>query len=299
MVWSGLGVNYKGLQASWAQDADYFRSIGLKNIRPNMSWIPASWTATTSASQGNFSYWRACAAYFASQGFWVTWGPAGLNNITAGTMTATNWQQYHDSVVAEAAYLQSQGITLGCFELGNEMDGQPDGTTLTRDQFITNMKQLATDLKAVYTLSPVGYSMWNYNGDTYSKWIAAGRGNIDIVGVHPYGNIAANCRYLNPGGYSDIQAMLTAFGADHCIVTEFNLDASNANTHAMADDLRVNQMRIKYAFLKTVGFTKAVVYSWVGYLEQDNAFAMKNIDGSFSTYWDALLTDNKRRTYIN
>lgn len=110
-VWPGLGVNYKALQANWDADIAYFNSIGLKNIRPHMPGSPVPWNSATNST------WRTCAQYFHNAGFWVTWG------TSSGVVTTSNWQSLHDSVVAEAQYLQQQGIVIDEFEIGNEYEG--------------------------------------------------------------------------------------------------------------------------------------------------------------------------------
>ena len=294
-MWSGLGVNYKAKQENWAADAAYFKSIGLTCIRPNLSSVPATWVIGSEAS-GGYAFWRNCAKYFADRSFWVTWGVSGLSGADTG-MTATQWGQYHDSVVAEAEYCQSIGLSLGCFEIGNEIEGKIDGTTLTNAQLVTNLKQLATDVKAVYSLSPIGYSCYDRGDTFYDQFITQGLGDIDFIGLHPYGNIANGGQAIKNGGYNALQKMVTAFGSK-CIVTEFNIDSTDSNILKVTEDEKVASMRRLYGMIRSAGVKKAMVYSWVGWLNVDNQFAMKNTDGSFNNYWDVLLTDNGRRTFV-
>jgi hypothetical protein len=291
MVWSGLGVNYKAAQANWDADIAYFNSIGLKNIRPHLPGIARPYNSATNAT------WRNCAKYFIDRGFWVTYGE--VSGLSAGQLTSTVWTQYHDAKVAEATYMQANGIFPASFELGNEEELKIDGSTVTQDILITNLKQLATDVKAVYS-GLVGYSIsYNVSGTYFPKWIAAGRGNIDHLNVHPYGNVGNNYKNLTNGGYADMGTMLAAFGADHCYITEFNLDAGTGNIALMPDETQVTRMREKYVLIKSAGFSKALVYSWVGFNNTNNDFAMKNTDGSFNSYWDVLLTDNHRQMFVN
>lgn len=295
-VWSGLGVNYKGVPANWAVDSDYFKSIGLKYIRLHLDPIIYPFNKDNTGMK----YWRDAAIWWSNAGFLVNWGASAITTAqTAGTLTATIWNDWHDAMVAEAAYCQSIGLKLFAFEIGNEAEPRCDGTTLTIDQFIVNTKQLAADVKAVYNLGKVCYSNYDYLGTTYNKWIAAGLGPLDYLGVHPYGNAANNFKNLKPGGYPAALNAVTQLGASRCIVTEFNLDAGDANIVAMQDDMKVTRMREKYKYLKDAGFTVMHVYSYVGYNNQDNQFAMKNTDGSFNAYWDVLQTNNGRRTFVD
>ncbi len=110
-VWPGLGVNYKASSANFAADTAYFQSIGLTNIRVHMPGTPTPWNSATN------TVWRSAAQTMHANGFWVTWG------TTTGTMNASLWNAYHDSVVAEALYLQQQGIVFDEYELGNELEG--------------------------------------------------------------------------------------------------------------------------------------------------------------------------------
>lgn len=300
-----LGCNYKALQANWSADMVYFNAIGLKGIRPNLASIPSGWSPPGAMSAGSYEYWRLCASTFAAAGFWVSWGPSGLSGAdTAGSFTATNWTQYHAAVIADATYMQSQGIALGVYELGNEMEALMDGTTITIPQFIVNMAQLATDVKAVYSLSPIGYSCYDYNSTTYNQWITNGLGGLDYLGVHPYSNINAGGRGLSLGGYQNIQypndsKVLYKFGSNHCYVSEFGLEATDAYLQSMPKYLQVAMMRDRWAYLKNMGFTQSMVYTYVGYLNADNQFAMLDMNGQYELMWDPLVQNGKRTGNVN
>lgn len=131
MVYPGLGLNYKALQANWNADIAYFNRIGLFNIRPNLAGITPPWAIGTPSPTGlainQNAYWRLCAQTFANAGFFVTWGMAG----TLGTLTSSNYQAYHDTIISEASYIQSLGIILGDFEIGNERELQLTNTIKT------------------------------------------------------------------------------------------------------------------------------------------------------------------------
>lgn len=292
-MWNGLGVNYKAKQSEWESDAQYFKSVGMKNLRIHIPSTPTPWTKAQN------TFWRDCANYFVARGFLVTAGISSPNSNATGNLTATRWSEYALSVIEEAKYLQANNIHLGAFCIGNELEAFVDGTTLTIPQMITKMRQLATDVKAVYTLSPVTYSCYDRLGVTYDAWISQGLGGIDLLGVHPYGNIRHRGNSVDNGGFNVIKKMIDAFGADKCYISEFNLEANDTNLKLIPDDTQVVEMRKKYALIKSLGFTKACVFQWVGHLNSDNKFCMKNMDGSFNNMWDVLLNDNGRRTFVN
>lgn len=300
MIWKGLGVNYKALQANWDADIAYFNSIGLKYIRPNMAGCPVPWAQGTPATSGSFAnvnaYWRLCAQYFASKGFQVTWG---ATSQAIHPISSSNWQSYHDAVVAEATYLQSQGIALMDFELGNEGELALDGVTMTKAQFNANLRQLATDVKAVYNLSPISYGL-SIDTTAINDWIANGLGGLDSISLHPYGQVNLTGQYcVFPSSIQTlITNMINTFGSK-VYISEFNIDAVNANFAGLGSEEAINAMRNIYSFIKNSGVAKALVYSFVGYLNGDNQFAMRNTDGSFNPLWALLLADNKRLGFTN
>lgn len=368
-MWTGLGVNYRGAQANWANDLAYFKSIKNPNakfpLRILAGTISIPWSAGTSDGNGNFAFRRLCAQTFAADSaFNVIYG------LNVGTITTHNWQAAHDAIVAEATYLQAQGIAVE-FAVGNEYEGTfgivfavssltqtaglatcvtqaahgfQTGDTITiyganqsgyngaftitvinsttftfavNSGTVTpatgtvnaismslatlnaNIRQLATDVKAVYSLGKVSYGCFNntVNGvSAYSDWIANGLGGLDLISIHQYpGVITTGGGYVKPLG-PDPASMVAAFGSK-CYVSEFGLSGSSTNFAAMPTETAVNGMRTLYASLKsTVGM--ALVWAFSGDLDADNKFAMRNTDGTFNPVWDILLNDNKRRTFV-
>lgn len=161
-VLSGFGINYKAVQANWASDIAYFNKIGITNIRPNINGTPVPWNSTSLATL------RLCAQTFHNAGFWVTWGVSGIAASGGSTLTSSNYQGFHDSVIAEVVYLQNQGIIIDEFELGNELEGmnaiqivisslsQKEGiatvTTQVNHNFITG------ESVTIYNAIPTGYN---------------------------------------------------------------------------------------------------------------------------------------------
>ncbi len=292
-----LCVNYKAAEANWDADIAYFRTVGVKGIRPHMPAVNSPWAAGTD-SAGSFAFWRRCAKYFSDRGFFVSWGIAGYNGFNgAGQMTATRWTEYRAIILAEAAYLQAQGIRI-CFEIGNEMESTADGTTLTVAQMITNLGVLATDVQAIYTIGTVGYSPWDYLGTTYDNWISIGKGGLDFINVHPYCNADSSARGYTDPAYISVKKMVRRFGGDVVNATEFGMEAGDTSLQLMPDYLKVAGLREKWKYLENLGMTRAYVYTYVGYLNGDNQFAMKNTDATFEPMWDALLAKGGRTRFI-
>lgn len=289
-VWPGLGVNYKALAANYAADMAYFKSIGLQYIRTHIPGAGTTWSSSQNTEWRNCAQtWGADPAFKVSYG--VTWG--GLNG---GVITAAAWQGFHDWVVSEAQYCWQQGIVLLDFEIGNEMEGQCDNTTMTPLQMQALLRTLAADVKAVsgYRIS---YHPYDFAGNTYSNWSTNGLGAIDDLGVHPYGNVQTNDNryyWCTDGGFP--ASLNNVFGIT-AHISEFNIDAGIGNNAKLTDEQRIYNMRRFYSMVKQK-YTRAYVYSWVGFHNADNTFAMKNVDGSFAPEWEVLLNDNHRLTNV-
>jgi hypothetical protein len=302
-----LGCNYKSQQSNWATDIAYFKSIGLTGIRPNLDGISAGWAPPGPMSAGSYEYWRLCAKTFAAAGFWVSWGPSGPNGLSGQNLTLTMWNNYVTSVLADAAYMQSQGIVLAAYELGNELEGYCDPATFPASGFAAAMGSLATQVKAVYTLSPIAYSAWDFNGTTYNSWITTGLGGLDMIGVHPYSNINSGGRGLSLGGFRSIQnptdsQIFYHFGPSKCYISEFGLDGGNTgddNMPLMPVYLKTQMTRDRWAYIKNMGFTHAMIYSYVGYLNTDNQFAMLLMNGQDVPWWNPLVVNGKRTNAVN
>jgi hypothetical protein len=292
-VQTGFGVNYKALQANWANDQKYFNAIGLNNIRVDIAQIPQPWAAGTPSSGGSyadvFAYWRLCAQTFTSAGFYASWGVAApqTNNLP---ITSSNWSSYHDAVVAEATYLQAQNITIGDFSIGNELELQVDGTTMTTTQLFVNLRQLATDVKAVYTLSPISYGFSFFTSSQRTDWINNGLGGLDILSIHVYGNINLNTMTVGTGSYPSVAAFISAFGSK-CYISEFNLDATDSNLVAFPGSLAISNMN---NFLNTYIINKNInkfqLYSWVGLNNGNNRFAQLYTSGAMNPMWFDFFT---------
>lgn len=283
-----LCVNYKAAQANWDTDIAYFKSVGINGIRPNLPAIGYPWASGLPVSAGNLAYWRLMAQYFSQRGFFVVWGISGYNGFNGvGQLTLTRFNEYRQIVLGEAAYLQSQGISI-VFEIGNEMENMADGTTLTVDNFIIALGQLATDVKKVYTIGQVSYSPWDFAGTTYDKWITHGKGGLDYINVHPYCNAQASLRWVSQGAFYSCAKMAKAFGSA-CMCTEFGMEGGDANLQALPAYLKRAKIIEMWNFIQNCGIKKAFVYSWCGYLNGDNQFAMQLTNGTFDPQWAAYL----------
>lgn len=283
-----LHINYKASELNWDSDIAYLKSVGVTGIRPHLPAISYPWTIGADTS-GSFAYWRRMAKYFSSKGFYVSWGIAGYNGFNGDKqLTATKWIEYRQIILAEAAYLQQQGIAI-TFEIGNELEPKVDGTTLSIPQLIANLSQLATDVKAVYSIGKVAYSTWDYLGTTYDAWIAKGKGGLDYINVHPYCNNTGDNITVKQYSFDSIAKMVAKFGTA-CQVTEFGMEAGLAAYTALAQSTKNQKIGELWDYMKNLGVQKAYIYSYVGMLDSNNDYAMKKTDGTFDPQWNVLLS---------
>lgn len=290
---TGFGVNYNAAQANWTKDMAYFKAIGVNIIRVSHAVFPDSWVAGNSSVVGSPAWQRLCAQTFHNAGFYVIWGAGILSSVNVfetGLLNSTNWVNYHDWVVAEATYLQAHGIVIDEFCIGNEVEGYNDGTTLTQLQLQANLRQLATDVKAVYSLGKVTYATFNRGNTCYSNWIANGKGNLDTISIHPYGV------YVSPTNVditnftnSDISNWVTAFGANG-YVSEFNLDSGAPSTALVNSAYAVSRMATIYAAIRATGVSKALLFQWVGQYNTSNSWAQLYTNGSMNPMWFDFFT---------
>lgn len=290
-MWSGLGVNYKSKQTNWASDAEYFERIGLTTIRPHLSNFPVGTYTPNSevAIEGSIDWWRTCSQYFKNQGFTVIHGPA---SSPSSPFTSTVWTDYRAKVLQDAAYNQSIGLALDVYQIGNEIEGDIDNTTLTQTQLITNLKALATDVKAVYPLATkIGYSCYDSGSTMFNNFISAGLGDIDVLSANVYAQTTASGKGFIFGDMSKLGLMIKTFGADRFTLSEFGITGNSSEYTATPRYNRNYITRHIYAGIRELGFTQAIAYSYVGYLDGDNQFALKNTDGTFDVQWGVLLAD--------
>lgn len=362
MVYPGFGVNYNNSSVNWNSDQLFLNLCEVPIIRislptmPSNGSVPAVWS-----NQSSLNNYRAAAQSFINAGFYVTTG------LTFQPISANNWPAYHDFIVAEATYLQSQGIAISEFEVGNELehDIQPTINTLTQSGGVatatingawsfssgesvtitgatpsgyngtfvitvtgphtftysvsssltspatgsvscyditistlhSNIRQLATDVKAVYTLGLVSYACTNDTKvgiSTYTEWISSGLGNLDTLSIHTYGNVNVANQTVGAGGLTSIASMVTAFG-NQCYVSEFNLDSTASNIAAL-NPIASAQYMTNFLNMYLIGqVSKFLVYEFV---EANNnssgeyGFAQLKPTGDMNPMWFTFFEDN-------
>lgn len=173
-----------------AADLTFLKSKGVTCIRT------ADYGTNSPLSEG-------LALYAKQQGFYVQIGN------DAGTLTSKTLAAYDTGVVAEAKWAQTHGINE--VSLGNEQENRLSG--ISKSQWISHVKQLATKVRAVYA----GKISYSTSGDFTQNWINAGSlGAIDLFAENDYCGHGCNQNF--------IQIAVNKWGINHVEVSETNCD---------------------------------------------------------------------------
>jgi len=168
-------------------------------------------------------------------------------------------------------------------------------------QYIANIMDLAGKIKAVsgWTM-PVSVDEYNYKDPitqqfTYTAYINNGLGNLDLISIHPYGNINLSTQTVAIGGFTYIQEMIEAFG-EQCYISEFNLDSTSSNLSGLNPVTTVSTMQ---SFLQTYIFgnnvSRFIAYEWCEELNNrptDYGFAQLKPNGDMNPMWFTFFESN-------
>src|SRR6185295_11909984 len=134
--------------------------------------------------------------------------PSGYNGtFTVTVINSTTFTYTCDPLLDAAA----TGTGIGCYYF-------------TIAQLHTNLRQLAADVKAVYSLGQVSYGCFDKTVGgvaTYAEWRASGLGALDSLSLHPYGNITPSTQTITTNNFTNIALMISVFG-NKVYLSEFN-----------------------------------------------------------------------------
>ena len=211
-----------------------------------------------------------------SKGLKFIWG-VGAQNITA-----SNWPTFRQAILDAAQWAQDNGVYE--FQLGNEEELHVDGTTMTIEEIITNLKSVATDVQEIFTNGNVSYSCWQ---NTIDDWAVAGKGDIDIL--------ASNVYMGGNGSYSEIWKtritnLVNTFGVDGTYLTEFAPSYSSLEDYSKDEKVQAAGVTKMIEHMKDSGITRALFYSWHDY--PSGLFGAVKNDGTYRLLWNQALLNS-------
>jgi hypothetical protein len=265
-MWSGLGMG-----AFYGQVDNYITTWitnGFIDLRLDIpDYQNTTWLANSKAK----------VIVAVAAGARVVWGvSSNKNNNIDYTITATNWPTYRTAILAAATWAQANGVYE--FQLGNEEEGHNDNTTLTEAQLIINLKDVATDVQAIFTNGNVSYTC---SADYIDDWAAAGKGNIDIIASNVY--MEYEDHQVRPW-QDEIDALVSAFGVNGTYLTEFNLSWSSLDDYSTDETVQAEAVAEMIEYIKASGMTRAFYFCY----QSDNFGVVKN-DGTYRLLWNQAL----------
>ena len=213
------------------------------------------------------------------KGLKFIWGVSSNPTV----ITAENWVNFRQAILDAAQWAQDNGVYE--FQLGNEEEFHVDGTTMTVAQIITNLKSVATDVKAIFTRGNVSYSCGNSN---INDWITAGKGDIDIL--------ASNVYMGGESGYGDtwktiITTMVTAFGVDGTYLTEFGPSYTSLDDYSADEAVQAVAVTEMIEYIKASGMTRACYFDWKELW--GTHFGVVKADGTYRLLWSQALLNSE------
>ncbi len=263
--WSGLGM---GLYSSQASYVDTLLTNGFTELRidipdyQNTSWLTGSKDALPGIiAKGAKVIWGVCCG-------------------SVNTITAANWPAFRLASLDAAQWAQNNGVYE--FQLGNELEGKNDGTTLTNVQLIENLKSLATEVQAIFTRGNISYSCFHSNID---DWVSAGKGNIDLLASNVYRVWGVR---NTPNSWKDaIDTLVSGFGADGTYLTEFNLSSTGLEYYSVDESVQATALTEMIDYIKASGMNRAIYYVWKD--DGEHHFGVVKADGSYRLLWNQAL----------
>ena len=272
--WSGLGM---GIWSAWfPEDFDSWVDTLLANGFTELRVDVPDYQNTEWFTRSKAAVIRAVA-----KGINVIWGVNSNKwNNPDYTITSTNWPTFRAAILSAAQWAQDNGVFE--FQLGNELEMSIDGTTLTITQLIANLKSVATEVQAIFTNGNVSYSCWQNVVSSLNPWIAAGRGNIDIIASNIYKGGSSDAYDLS---YQDrIASLITAFGADHTYLTEFGPSYTSLLHYSTDEAVQAAAVTEMIDYIKASGMTRAIFFCW-----RHDSFGAMYENGTYRLLWNSLI----------
>lgn len=268
--WNALGVNY-GSDVVYGPTADMTTARNdLRIISRHMNRIRFH-IPSANVSPHVVANSMQVIEIAKSYGLKVVWGCT--SNGT--TLTAANWQAYHDATIQRAMYAESIGVDE--FNVANEDEYRIDGTTLPIATFRQNISSLALDVKAVFS-GIVSYAV--SHNHTFG-WITFGLGNLDKIGLNIYGSSPYDHRFF----IYIISTFYRAFG-DNMYISEFNI-ADSWPSFTEGEASQKHMLRDRIVYIRQLGVKEAYFFTYCH--ASDDEFALRLADGSFRQMWGLFI----------
>lgn len=217
-----------------------------------------------------------------AKGLKTIWGVSSNSfNNPDYTITSTNWLDFRAAILDAAQWAQDNGVFE--FQLGNEEEYHVDGTTMTYEQIRTNIKNVATEVKSIFTNGNISYTTGMGGLVNGWGWPEIGKGDLDFLCV----NLYRGGTTFNDDWKTIIDNLITAFGIDGTYITEFNLSYLSLENYSTDEAVQAAGVTEMIEYIKASGMTRALFYCWKDYY--DGIFGVVKEDGTYRLLWNSLL----------
>jgi len=272
VMWSGLGMMLfnTGNTSEFDSYVDTLLANGFTELRMSSEWH--NWDAE--------AVLKSAIIRAITKGAKVIWGVES----SSVELTSSSWGDFVTAVKEAALWAQFNGVYE--FQLGNEEGLHNDNITLTDAQLIINLKALATEVQAIFTNGNVSYSC---DPDYISNWIAAGKGDIDLLASNVYMTWGAG----NPSDWQGtIDGLIGEFGANGTYLTEFGLNTEGLDNYSEDESIQAQAVTEMIEYIKASGMTRAIYFcykdpAWL------SGFGARKDDGTYRLLWDQALLNSE------
>ena len=272
--WSGLGItlfstnnNMRALSQSFGEQVDNLLANGFTQLRID---IP------TWGNIADLEISKSAVAIAVAKGANVIWGVgASIEKLT----TASNWPDYRQAILDAAQWAQDNGVYE--FQIGNEEEAHVDGTTMTTVQIIANLKAVAAEVKAIFTIGKISYGVqYGYEND----WISVGKGEIDILAINVYSYAAMEWK-------TRITNMINAFGADGTYITEFGPSYISLDDYSTDEAVQAAAVTEMIDYIRASGMKRAIFFCYYDDSRPfgPEGFGVLKTDGTYRLLWQSLI----------
>jgi hypothetical protein len=270
--WSGLGMMISQMGPNEQYDAwiDELMARGFTEFREVPTYQTWQWVDQSKASlQRNIP-----------KGAKYIWGVSSNRYDNPDYfITAENWPQFRQAILDAAHWAQNNGVYE--FQIGNEEEYHIDRTTITTEQIIANLKEVAAEVQKIYTRGNVSYTCAH---DNISDWIAVGKGDIDILASNVYKEYGS---YKTDLWKAEIDNLINAFGPGQTYLTEWGLNSASIPEYSTDEAIQAAGVKEMFEYIKASGMERAIFFMWAHPTTEWGV--LRTSDGGHRQLWNSLF----------